>query len=61
MWAHKSNNAQVLTMGGRVIGSENAKTVLDAWLASGFEGGRSAPKVEKMEEIDRHYHAARDA
>jgi ribose 5-phosphate isomerase B len=48
-------------MGGRVIGSENAKTVLDAWLASEFEGGRSAPKVEKMEEIDRRYHAARDA
>jgi ribose 5-phosphate isomerase B len=49
-------------MGWRVIGSENAKTVLDAWLASEFEGGRSAPKVEeKMEEIDRRYHAARDA
>jgi ribose 5-phosphate isomerase B len=59
--ARKSNNAQVLTMGGRVIGPENAKTVLDAWLASEFEGGGSAPKVEKMEEIDRRYHAAREA
>ena len=36
--ARKSNNAQVLTMGGRVIGPENAKTVLDAWLASEFGG-----------------------
>ena len=44
-----------------MIGSENAKTVLDAWLASEFEGGRSAPKVEEMEEIDRRYHAAREA
>jgi ribose 5-phosphate isomerase B len=59
--ARKSNNAQVLTMGGRVIGPENAKTVLDAWLASEFEGGGSAHKVEKMEEIDRRYHAAREA
>jgi len=58
--ARKSNNAQVLTMGGRVIGPENAKTVLDAWLASEFEGVSSAPKVEKMEEIDRRYHAARE-
>jgi ribose 5-phosphate isomerase B len=58
--ARKSNNAQVLTMGGRVIGPENAKTVLDAWLASEFEGGSSAPKVEKMEEIDRRYHAVRE-
>jgi ribose 5-phosphate isomerase B len=59
--ARKSNNAQVLTMGGRVIGPENAKTVLDAWLASEFEGGGSAPKVEKIEEIDRRYHAVREA
>lgn len=56
--ARKSNNAQVLTMGARVIGPENAKTVLDAWMESEFQGGRSAPKVEKMEEIDRRYHSA---
>ena len=54
--ARKSNNAQVLTMGGRVIGPENAKTVLDAWMESEFQGGGSAQKVEKMEEIDRRYH-----
>jgi ribose 5-phosphate isomerase B len=55
--ARKSNNAQVLTMGARVIGPENAKTVLDAWMESEFQGGRSAPKVEKMEEVDRRYHS----
>jgi ribose 5-phosphate isomerase B len=55
--ARKSNNAQVLTMGQRVIGPELAKTVLDAWLASEFQGGSSAKKVEKMEEIDRRYHS----
>ena len=54
--AKKSNNAQVLTMGGRVIGPEAAKTVLDAFLESEFSGGSSAPKVEKMNEIDRRYH-----
>jgi ribose 5-phosphate isomerase B len=57
--ARKSNNAQVLTMGQRVIGPEAAKTVLDAWLESEFAGGASAAKVEKMEEVDRRYHAAR--
>ena len=55
--ARKSNNAQVLTMGQRVIGPELAKTVLDAWLDSEFAGGSSARKVEKMEEIDRRYHS----
>ena len=56
--ARKSNNAQVLTMGQRVIGQEAAKTVLDAWLDSEFAGGGSTAKVEKMEEIDRRYHSA---
>lgn len=59
--ARKSNDAQILTMGARVIGPENAKTVLDAWMESEFQGGRSAPKVEKMEEIDRRYHLAKSS
>jgi len=54
--ARKSNNAQVLTMGQRVIGPEAAKKVLDAWLDSEFAGGASAAKVAKMEEVDRRYH-----
>ena len=56
--ARKSNNAQVLTMGQRVIGPELAKTIVDAWIESEFGGGSSARKVEKMEEIDRRYHGA---
>ncbi|MGI9047966.1 MAG: ribose 5-phosphate isomerase B, partial [Rubrobacteraceae bacterium] len=50
--ARKSNNAQVITMGARVVGPELAKTILDAWLESEFGGGSSTKKVEKMEEID---------
>lgn len=46
--ARKSNNAQIITMGARVIGPELAKTIIEAWLASEFEAGRSAPKVEKI-------------
>lgn len=54
--ARKSNNAQVLTMGARVVGTELAKTIVQAWLQSEFQGGRSVPKVTKIEELDRHYH-----
>lgn len=54
--ARKSNNAQVLTMGARVIGPELAKTIVDAWMESEFGGGGSTRKVEKMEEVDRRYH-----
>ncbi len=53
--ARKSNDAQILTMGARVIGPESARTVLKAWLLSEFAGGRSAPKVAAIEEIERKY------
>jgi ribose 5-phosphate isomerase B len=56
--ARKSNDAQVLTMGQRVIGVELAKTIVDAWLASEFGGGSSAKKVAKMEEVDKRFHQA---
>jgi ribose 5-phosphate isomerase B len=59
--ARKSNDAQVLTMGARVIAPQAAEKVLDHWLASEFEGGGSAPKVEKMKEVDARFRAARAA
>ncbi len=48
-----SNDANVLTMGARVIGPELAKKVVDAWLASDFSGGGSAPKVEQMRKLEQ--------
>lgn len=46
--ARKSNNAQILTMGSRVIGPETAKSIVNAWLTSEFENGRSTRKVAKI-------------
>jgi len=51
--ARKSNNAQVLTMGARVIGPELAKQIVDHWLASEFAGGASARKVDKIAAIEK--------
>ena len=57
--ARKSNNAQILTMGARVIGPEVAKNILDVWLVSEFdENSRSGPKVKRMVEIDTKYSSA---
>ncbi len=54
--ARKSNNAQVLTMGARVIGPELAKAIVHVWLESEFdENSSSALKVQRMIEIDRKY------
>jgi len=49
----KSNDAQIITMGERVIGPELAKTIIDAWLVSEFQGGGSTSKVEQMRELEK--------
>lgn len=53
--ARKSNDAQIMTMGALVIGVELAKKLVDIWLESEFQGGRSLPKVEKINKIDVKY------
>lgn len=53
--ARKSNNAQILCMGERVVGVELAKMLVDIWLKCEFAGGGSAPKVERIMEYERKY------
>ncbi|MDB5663708.1 RpiB/LacA/LacB family sugar-phosphate isomerase [Cypionkella sp.] len=51
-----SNNAQIITMGARVIGSELAKAIADAFLAQNFdENGRSATNVDAINALDTKY------
>jgi D-erythrulose 4-phosphate isomerase len=53
-----SNNAQIITMGARVIGSELAKAIADAFLAQTFdENGRSASNVQAINDVDAKYHS----
>lgn len=53
--ARKSNNAQIMCMGARVIGLELAKQLADIWLASDFSGGRSQPKIDRISYYDDLY------
>ena len=51
--ARKSNDAQVLTLGARVVGPELAKSILRTWLASDYEGGRSEAKVAAIRAFEQ--------
>jgi RpiB/LacA/LacB family sugar-phosphate isomerase len=53
-----SNNAQIITMGSRVIGPELAKAIADAFLKETFDpNGRSAGNVAAIDAIDTKYSA----
>lgn len=56
--AHASrehNNANILTMGERVIGPGLAKDIVTIWLNTEFEGGRHARRVEKISALEKQY------
>lgn len=46
--ARQHNDANVLVMGGRLVGPELAKDCLDVFLKTEFEGGRHARRVAKL-------------
>ncbi len=50
--ARKSNDAQVLCLGARVVAPDVADILVDHWLASEFQGGDSARKVAKIDALD---------
>lgn len=56
-----SNNAQIITMGARVIGSELAKAIADAWLAETMNfdaAGKSASNVDAIDAVAAKYNKA---
>jgi ribose 5-phosphate isomerase B len=52
--ARRHNNANVLCMGGRTTGSGVAIQMLDIFLATPFDGGRHALRVQKVEPHKEH-------
>ncbi|WP_345981013.1 ribose 5-phosphate isomerase B [Sulfurimonas sp. HSL3-2] len=49
--ARGHNDANILCFGERIVGKGVAESIIDSWIASGFEGGRHAGRVEKIESI----------
>jgi len=50
--ARKSNDAQILCIGARIIAPQLGQLLVEEWLKSEFEGGNSIPKVEKIKEYE---------
>lgn len=49
------NNANVLCMGGRVVGAGLASMIVDAFLDSSFEGERHQRRVDKITDLENNF------
>ena len=51
--ARSHNNANVLSMGGRVVSTQLAEQIVDKFLSTEFEGGRHERRVAQVSEIEK--------
>lgn len=49
------NNANILTMGQRVVGTGLALDIVKTFISSEFEGGRHQTRIDKIAEIEKKY------
>ena len=47
------NDANVLSIGGRIVAAELARDILTLWLETPFEGGRHQRRVDQIHELER--------
>jgi len=53
--SREHNDANVLTLGQRVIGPGLALEIVKAWLKADFAGGRHQRRVDKIKAIEEKY------
>jgi ribose 5-phosphate isomerase B len=53
--SREHNDANVLTLGGRLMEAEAALEILHVWLAAEFTGGRHSRRLEKLGQIERRW------
>ena len=56
--SREHNNANVLTLGARILNPEQAFAIVDKWLNTQFAGGRHERRVEKIMAIEKEEDAA---
>mgnify|MGYP003960718601 CR=1 FL=1 len=50
--SRRHNNANLLTLGSRVIGEKLALEIVKVWLSAGFDQGRHKRRVDQFDRID---------
>jgi ribose 5-phosphate isomerase B len=50
--SRRHNDANILVLGGRVIGDVLAKEIVKTWLKTAFDGGRHKMRLDKFDRID---------
>ena len=53
--SREHNNANVLTLGAGLIGSNLARQIVKTWLETAFGGGRHARRVNKIMDIEQRF------
>ncbi|MGI9953126.1 ribose 5-phosphate isomerase B [Moorellaceae bacterium AZ2] len=53
--SREHNDANILTLGGRVIGPGLARDIVKIWLETEFAGGRHARRLAKIAALEREY------
>ncbi len=53
--AKEHNDANVLVIGGRIVGKGLAREMISTWLNSEFEGGRHQRRLDKIGEIEKKW------
>lgn len=53
--SREHNNANVLTLGAGLIGTNLAKQIVQTWLKTAFGGGRHARRVDKITAIEKRF------
>jgi ribose 5-phosphate isomerase B len=51
--AREHNDANVLSIGSRVLPEEEIQKIVRAWFGAEFEGGRHAKRIEKIMELEK--------
>jgi len=53
--SRQHNDANVLSMGGRIVAFDLADEIVTLWLSTSFDGGRHQRRIDQISEAERDY------